>query len=137
MDYYSFLTAYCNCTGVQVTEKEAAGYYDYFEKYCVCQGCIHILPMMTTEDQEPNSYPVNVLNIHLDVIGKANNKIEYINIWNQDLQNQQVGQLSGAAGPFSFVLLAIDCENLINAVHGNPVDTYIRLFEHRFENLFE
>lgn len=137
MDIYSFISLYCQCSGTEITNKEAVGFFEYYKQYCVCGGCLHVIPMLTSSGEEPDSFPVNVINVNSEIIGLAADKAHYIAIWNEDPDNRMIGLLSGAVGPFSFTLLARDCENLIDHVIGNPVGTYTRLFEDKFESVFE
>lgn len=137
MDIYDFIKEYCQCSGLDIGPKAAEGYYQFFKEYCQCKGCMCVIPMLTTTGAEPDRYPVNVVNVELEVVGLANDKAEYIIVWNLDSKNSSVGILSGATGLFSFTLLAKDCEHQVSHVLGNPPATYNRLFEDAFESLFE
>lgn len=56
------------------------------------------------DDSEPESYPVAVKNVNGEIIGTANNKDEYILIWNANPDNAIRGYLLGDSPPFVFDL---------------------------------
>lgn len=59
----------------------------------------------TSEDDEPEGYPVDVINVNGDVIGTANSKDEYMALWNADADNMLRGTLLGDRPPFVFLLV--------------------------------
>ncbi|MFB6453710.1 hypothetical protein ACE38W_00440 [Chitinophaga sp. Hz27] len=137
MNINDFIKHYCQCTGEELSPKAAGGPYAYYKRYCVCSGCIHSLPMLSTTGVEPTNFPVTVISVTGEVVGIAQDKAEYITKWNTDINNQALGLLSGTTGLFQFILLAKDCKNLITHVSGNSISTYSRLFEEKFEKVFE
>jgi hypothetical protein len=59
----------------------------------------------TITDTEPANYPVDVIDVNGSVIGTANNKQEYMDIWNADTTNTDLkGFLVGESFPFVFLL---------------------------------
>jgi hypothetical protein len=80
------------------------GLYDYMKLICVCPGRIEYLAMRTLAGAEVYFFPVTVYNVNEEPIGVANDKQEYINIWNSDYANNKIGILAGLIGPFSFQL---------------------------------
>lgn len=80
------------------------GPYEYYIDYCVCDGKAFVVPMKTLLGEDVEGYPISVYNFNLIEIGIANNKEEYISVWNADADNKLVGQLSGTKGPFLFLL---------------------------------
>lgn len=77
--------------------------------------------VLDTDGNEPENYPVDVINVNGDVIGSANHKDEYIQMWNADSENAAQGILLGERSPFVFVfagkriqpsnVLALDLES--------------------------
>lgn len=59
----------------------------------------------TVDDAEPENYPVDVINVNGEVIGTANDKDEYLQIWNGDTANNPRGFLLGDERPFVFILV--------------------------------
>lgn len=80
------------------------GLYDYYKMYCVCPGEDHFIGMKTLEGEEVGGWPVYVYNVNEVQLAVAENKEQYIAIWNSDAANSAIGKLSGANGPFFFVL---------------------------------
>ena len=78
--------------------------YTYMDDYCVCDPKHIYLGTRTSEGDEVNGWPQYVQNVNGDDIGVANNKAEYINVWNSDESNAELGILSGLIGPFSYTL---------------------------------
>lgn len=69
----------------------------------ICDKCLikeksYFLQILNSNEFYPLSFPVNVYNQSGSVIGTANTKQEYIDIWNEDATNQAVGVLSGWYG---------------------------------------
>lgn len=56
------------------------------------------------DDSEPENFPVDVINVNGAVIGTANSKDEYMQIWNVDVDNARRGWLLGEGPPFVFSL---------------------------------
>jgi len=80
------------------------GAYDYYRNYCVCSGIPIWIGMHDLEGDETSRYPVNVYNVNNELIGQAAGKAEFIEIWNGDTSNQELGVLSSGFGPFGFNL---------------------------------
>ena len=78
--------------------------YDYMKDYCVCSGTEVYLGMRDLGGQEVGSFPVTVYNVNEVSLSVANNKEQYISIWNSDADNRLIGLLTGLIGPFSFNL---------------------------------
>ena len=77
--------------------------YDYIENFLACAGSILYVGVKDGAT-EAQAYPVDVKNVTNTVIGSAGDKQSFLNIWNADTDNQAVGVLSGAYGPFLFEL---------------------------------
>ena len=88
--------------------------------FCECPVLRKHVPMLTTDFQDPGSYPVEVFDINLVSIGFANNKNEYITIWNSSVDNVTVGYLIGDYGLFNFILVK-NHGPLPDEVFGNPI----------------
>jgi len=80
-------------------------YYEYYKNICVCDGREIYLPLRRLDGSMISGFPVTVYNVNEVAIGTANNKEQYLNIWNADLANRAVGVLTGLIGPFSFTLI--------------------------------
>lgn len=87
---------------------------------CTCALLRKTLTMLTTLFEEPYGFPVTVYNVNLDIIGIANNKEEYLSIWNSDVDNQICGTLIGSVNPFSFILVK-NQGPIPDNVFGDPV----------------
>lgn len=61
--------------------------------------------MRTTTGIETGSFPVTGYDVTVSSMGAAADKAAYIILWNADPQNQAIGTLYGADGPFLFLLL--------------------------------
>lgn len=70
---------------------------------CVCWQTVIIL-MKDLDGNDVLSYPLYVYNINEELIGQAFNKEDYIQIWNSDYKNNDIGELGGFYGPFTFSL---------------------------------
>lgn len=94
---------------------------DYYPQYCVCIPDPVSLIMADLEGNETTSYPVDVYNVNLELIGIANDKAEYITIWNSDEDNQVVGTLSAGLGAFTFRLALNIGQEAPDYVFGVPL----------------
>jgi hypothetical protein len=56
------------------------------------------------DDSEPENFPLDVINVNGEVIGTANDKDEYMQIWNANADNVVRGFLMGETLPFLFSL---------------------------------
>lgn len=105
---------------------------DFYKTYCTCAGKDIYLLMRNANGMSPTYYPVTVFNVNGVMIGSALNKQEYIDIWNNDTANQDIGKLSGAYGDFTFTL-TLKSSNSINYVGGNSMRFY--QFDLAYNNL--
>ena len=60
------------------------------------------IPMLTTGGLETWKFPVKVYDLNTSYLGVANDKEEYLLIWNNAPTNANAGHLIGAFDPFSF-----------------------------------
>ena len=81
------------------------GVYEYMQNYCVCPGVEVYLALRTRDGQEVNAFPVMVYNVNQQALSQADDKEEYISIWNANAANAAIGILTGLLGPFSFKLI--------------------------------
>jgi len=87
-----------------LSKREVVMAYEYYNDYCVCDGEEITLGMKSFDLEDVYSYPVVVYNVNEVAIGVANDKDQYMSIWNADLSNSEVGELLALSGPFSFTL---------------------------------
>ena len=79
------------------------GPQDYMKNYCVCLAP-YLVALFNPAGGEVSSYPVTVYNINGVELGTANNKQEYLDLWNADPDDAKIGTLTGAYGPFYFTM---------------------------------
>lgn len=96
-------------------------YHGYYADFCVCPGKVALVGMRTTDGDETDSYPVDVYNVNMELIGQAGNKDAYLAVWNSDTYNREVGFLKGSYGPFLFSLLLNKGQDSPGYVLGNPI----------------
>lgn len=78
--------------------------YDFYKEYCICPACTVYLGLRDENGEEVGGWPVTVYNVNDVAIGTANNKEQYMALWNADSANAAIGRLSGLIGPYSFTL---------------------------------
>jgi hypothetical protein len=100
--YYD--NGFCNCDYVDTTVKVNGGLYNHYKNHCVCPTTEVYLPLKDLEGDDVPGYPVDVYNVNEEMIGVANNKNQYITVWNSDPDNQLIGTLENLIGPMSFKL---------------------------------
>ena len=76
--------------------------------------------LRATDNNLVSQYPVNVFNAAGTNIGLANNKEEFLSIWNNDSYNNLIGTLCGGENPYSF-LIDFKPGKELDAVIGNPL----------------
>lgn len=106
------------------------GLYDYQNGYLNGYS-EEIIGLVDTSNEEAGSFPVPVKNINGVVLGEANSKEEYINIWNEDAANASVGYLSGWYGPFHVLLIGK------SRITVPPQPGTTQIFEQQFEAQFQ
>jgi hypothetical protein len=98
--------------------------YEYLSDICVCPVQEIFIPIRTSEGYEVFEFPLAVHNVFDVYIGTANNKAEYMAIWNSDPDNQLIGTLSGYLAPFAFTLKLKPDQIAPDWVIGNPTGIY-------------
>ena len=103
--YYDYYKQVCVCPGLPTgSAGKQSYYYDYYKQVCVCPGAELLIGMRDLEENEVGSFPVEVYNVLEELLGGAVDKQEYIDLWNSDANNQIIGTLMNAPGPFLFRL---------------------------------
>jgi len=95
--------------------------YGYYAQYCKCEDEPVVIGMANLQGVETTSYPVDVYNVNEELIGIANDRDEYISIWNADEDNQAVGILSTGISNFSFRLKLNAGQEAPDYVFGVPL----------------
>lgn len=80
------------------------GHFEYYKDYCVCRGSVFI-QMRDLNGNEAYQWPVNVYDVNENFLAAANDRNEFMSVWNSSGYNQQVGRLIAGYGPFGFQLL--------------------------------
>ncbi len=114
-----------------------SGYYEYYSGFCVCGNERVVLPMKDLNGNDVYTFPVQAYNVNVAAIGAANNKDEYIAVWNSDPANQAIGILSGAVGPFLFTLAVNPGQVIPPWVIGDPGEIDYGIYEEEYAIEYE
>jgi hypothetical protein len=79
-------------------------FYSYMDDQLTNQPLQILVKALEPDGDNPESYPVFVYNAVGAIIGAAGSKQDYIDMWNSDPSNQQLGTLTGYYGEFTFIL---------------------------------
>lgn len=117
---------------------DGSSLYDYYKNYCVCDGGLAYLGMRDLDGNEVHWYPVTVYNVNQVQIGYATTKVQYINVWNADPDNEAVGILMNGGGSFGFVLKLNPGQispPWVIGVPDDPIDNgiYEKVYEEEYE----
>jgi len=112
---------------------------DYYSQYCVCDEEPVSLCMANLAGVPTTSYPVDVFNVDLQIIGTADDQDEYLSIWNGDPANQAVGQLVASIGPNCFKLFPNAGQTAPDYVIGVPLAgrPQLGIYEIAYEDEYE
>lgn len=97
---------------------------------CFCNWCVryyyYYLQAVNSFYDYPETYPIPVYDQNGTQIGTANNKIEYLAIWNADPTNHALGTLVGWYGPFGFKL--ITKEHITTPIPGFIIENIKKIY---------
>lgn len=83
-------------------------FYDHFKTPILEYGESFFLILRDFDKERVNQWPVIVYYVNGNAIGMAKDKRQYILIWNQDPQNNKLGELAGKSNsPFGFKLTVL------------------------------
>jgi hypothetical protein len=115
-DYYKDL---CNCSEVASPGAgENGSIYQFYNEICICECLPVYLGIKDLDGDEVSAWPIKVFNVNQEELGVANDKAEFISMWNADPANQEVGRIKNGRGPFGFRFFAVLCNEVPDSLIG-------------------
>jgi hypothetical protein len=135
---YEYYKELCSCADIKSPGASDYGaMYDFMHQYCECPPESVYLCMRNLAGEEVSFWPVGVWNVNEQFLGVANNREEYIALWNSNSANKQVGKLSAGIGPFCFTLTLNPGTIPPPWVIGTNGPLDYRIYEFRYDEAYE